>query len=195
MGKTPTNDDTSSKSLLRIFVAIEMPETVREEIRAIQKTLRKLDLFCGTYVNPDHAHLTLQFIGYVEPIALGPIKKLLKKVVFKPIKAQLDGIGAFGNEMVIKVIWLDIEGQRIVDLAHEIEKVLSLGTVERKRPFQSHVTLARVKQVDDVTILRGALETITVEPIDFTINEFVLKQSTFTSQGPIYIDLEHYEAT
>lgn len=188
------NEGTEGKNLLRVFIAIDMPAVVKNEIRKIQGELKKHDLFRGTYVDPEHAHLTLQFIGYVEPLALGPIKKLLESIAFSPIHARLDGVGAFENKMFIKVVWVNIEGQGIVELAHAIEKVLSLGTVARKRPFQSHVTLARVKQIDDVEALRKLLTTITVEPVSFTIDEFVLKQSTLTEQGPIYVDLETYEA-
>lgn len=193
MGEKPSgNNEGSSKGLLRVFIAIDMPKAVRDEIGRLQKTLYKLDLFEGTYVNQEHAHLTLQFIGYIEPVALAPIKKLLATVSFKPIKAKLGAVGAFGNRMFIKVIWLELVSPEIIALTHDIEKVLSLGTLKRKRPFRSHVTLARVKKVSDLLLLRAALETIKVEPISFTIKSFVLKQSTLTSQGPIYIDLERY---
>ncbi|MBU1008160.1 RNA 2',3'-cyclic phosphodiesterase [Candidatus Dependentiae bacterium] len=187
------NDGNGGRTLMRVFVAIEMPEIVKEEIGRVQDVLRKHNLFQGTYVNPEHAHLTLQFVGYIEPVALAPIKKLLGSISFHPIQAKLGCVGTFGSEMVIKVIWLDVEGKGIVDLVHEIEKALSLGTVARKRAFQSHVTLARVKESSDVGELRETINEICVEPIPFTIDEFVLKQSTLTEQGPIYVDLEHYE--
>ena len=190
--KVKGNND--GKNLLRIFIAIDMPRAVKDEIREIQGTLRDLDLFRGTYVDPEHVHLTLQFVGYVEPVALAPIKKLLQGVSFKPIEAKLGNVGAFGREAFVKVIWLDLVGSGIVELAHKIEKVLSLGTLERKRPFQSHITLARVKDSRDSLVLRAALETIVVEPVSFIVNEFVLKQSTLTSEGPVYIDIERYEA-
>jgi len=175
-----------------------MPEKVKREIEKIQNALRRLDLFDGKYVKPEHAHLTLQFIGYVEPQALGIIKNLLKTVTFRPIQAKLGRIGAFGNQMFIKVVWLGVEGIGLTTLARDIEQALAVEDEDnkpvRKRPFQSHVTLARVKKAGDVNLLRGALESLSVEPISFAIDEFVLKQSHLSSDGPIYVDLERYVA-
>jgi len=191
-------DKAIDTSLLRVFVAIEMPEKVKREIEKIQNALRRLDLFDGKYVKPEHAHLTLQFIGYVEPQALGIIKNLLKTVTFRPIQAKLGRIGAFGNQMFIKVVWLGVEGIGLTTLARDIEQALAVEDEDnkpvRKRPFQSHVTLARVKKAGDVNLLRGALESLSVEPISFAIDEFVLKQSHLSSDGPIYVDLERYVA-
>lgn len=180
------------KLLIRVFVSVDMPEIVKKEVRKLQVKLKKLGLFEGKYVDPEIAHLTLKFIGYIEPVALMPIKKMLNSVEFEPIQARLGKVGAAGNHNSIRIIWLDILGEEIEKLAHKIEKSLSLGAVSLRRSFQAHVTLVRVKKTQDAVALRHALRTISVAPISFQINKFVLKQSSLTNDGPVYIDLEEY---
>lgn len=195
MGKIPGNGHKGGGNLLRVFIGVEMPASVQEEIHRIQDELRRLDLFQGVYVKPELAHLTLQFIGYIEPIALVPIKNVLKAIDFSPVTVHLGRVGVFGNRNIIKVIWVNVVGNEIVRLAQQIEQSLSLGVAAPQRAFQSHVTLARVKEVTDVEAVYKAVETILVKPISFTVDEFVLKHSTLTAEGPVYVDLERYKAS
>lgn len=186
--------NVQGKPLIRVFVSVDMPEIVKKEIRKIQTRLRKLDLFEGAFVDPEIAHLTLKFIGYIEPIALPPIKKMLSTVEFAPMNVRLGNIGAVGNNHSIRIIWLDIAGEATVNLAQKIEKSLSLGPILSRKSFQAHVTLVRVKKTKDAVALRHKLREIAVAPITFQINKFVLKQSTLTTEGPVYVELEAYDA-
>jgi len=53
--------------------------------------------------------------------------------------------------------------------------------------------MARVKNVKDKDIFLRELRDIRFEPIQFEINNFKLKKSTLTKQGPVYEDLEIYD--
>lgn len=188
---TPQADE---KGLLRLFVAIDMPESVKQEIHRMQSILMEDDLFVGPFVNYDTAHLTLQFIGYVDHAGLAPVKKLLRSVSFKTINAKLGRVGYFDSNGSIKVIWLEVIGDGIAALAEDIEKVLSFGVPSEKKEFVSHVTLARVKSVEKPVLLKEKISEIKAEPISFTISEFVLKRSIMGRGGSIYMDLEKYPA-
>jgi 2'-5' RNA ligase len=183
------------QNLLRLFVAIEMPGEVKDEIERIERELKKMDLFDATYVKPEVAHLTLQFVGYIEPSALAPIKKILQSIKFAPIKAETGKVGFFGDKNFIKIIWLEVVSQAIVNLANKISKGLSLESNNRSHPFHSHVTIARIKSVKDRKRLIEALANLETNPVTFASDEFELKQSVLTPEGPIYIDLERYKAT
>lgn len=189
---TASKNDKGGRNLIRIFVAIDMPTKVKDEIRKIQGELKEKKLFEGRFINPDDAHLTIQFIGYIEPIALPPIKKLLDPIKFDPISAKLGKMGTFGSNGFVRVVWLEIIGEGLLELAHKIEKALSIGTSSLHKPFQAHITIARVKKSEDFKALKQAVEEINVEPLEFKIDSFVLKQSTLTSNGPIYVDLKNY---
>jgi len=182
----------SGSSLIRVFVAVDMPDAVRKEIKRVQDKIKELDLLEGSYVDHEKAHLTLRFIGYIEPSALPPIKKILKNVKFGKIDACLGRLGAFGSKDSVRVIWIEVLSEQIVDLAKKISKELSFGKAQMQRPFQAHLTLVRVKNAKDVVQLKEELREIKIEPIEFSIDKFILKQSTLTSKGPIYITLENY---
>lgn len=185
-------------SLLRVFVSIDMPESVQQEVARIQRELKRLDLFYGSFVKPEMAHLTLNFIGYIEPSFLSKIKGVLKDISFQPIKVRLGSVGSFGEGPEVRVIWLDLISPEIAQLAHKIEdslaKALKVARVpsNRTRTFQSHITIARVKITKDAVQLREALSRILVSPTEFTIVQFKLKQSILTAQGPVHIDLASY---
>lgn len=183
-----------SRSLLRIFVSIDMPDSVKKQVENISNRLKKLDLFSGTYVNPDSAHITLQFIGFIEPVVLAAIKKLLGEIKFDSISAKLGKVGSFSDEEQIKVIWLEVLSEKIGELANTIDKKLSMGSITLNKPFKAHITIARAKECKDTEMLKNEISKIEVEPIEFKIDNFVLKQSSLTSEGPIYVDIEKYRS-
>lgn len=188
------SDSESGQNLLRLFVAIDMPREVVREIVRVQAELQRAKLFSARYVDSRQAHLTLQFIGYVEPSLLGPIKKILDSVTFTPFEFTLGELGFFGED-AIKVVWLKAIGEKIPLLAQRIEEGLSLGAKEKGRPFHPHVTVARVRSSRSMGRAQRVLANIKVKPISFTVKEFVLKQSTLTPEGPIYINLQKYKAS
>jgi len=184
---------SSKPGLLRMFVAVQIPDSIKKEIEIVQRKLRKLDLFAGTYVEPAHAHLTLKFIGYVEPLALPPVKELLKSVYFRPITVKSGRLGCFESRGSIKVIWLGLKGEGLVELAESIDGALSLKRTPKDKEFHAHVTVARVKTCSDIKKLRNELEAIDVPEQNFTVDKFDLMQSTLTPEGPVYVCLESYE--
>ena len=50
---------------MRLFVSTELQTEIIRIIR-IQKELKKLNLFEGTYVRPENLHITFAFFGSVE---------------------------------------------------------------------------------------------------------------------------------
>jgi len=187
-------DSNLPGGLIRVFLAIDLPKEVKNEIENIQRQLQKLDLLSGKYVDSSHAHLTLKFIGYIYPSALTPIKKVLKNIHFKPIEATLGNIGIFKEGDFIHVIWLDVIGEEIYDLANNMERSLSGGLVASNKSFQSHITLVRIKSMKDTDLFMEKIKEIKIKPIKFTIDRFVIKQSNLTQDGPIYSDIEYFYA-
>ena len=60
---------------------------------------------------------------------------------------------------------------------------------KKEKRFYPHITLGRVKFVNDPETFVPALKEITVEPKQFEVKEFKLIKSTLTSEGPVYEDL------
>ena len=62
---------------LRLFVAIAIPELVRNEMIAVQRELKPLALGDVRWTNPEQLHLTLKFLGNVPSGSLAAVKKSL----------------------------------------------------------------------------------------------------------------------
>ena len=65
--------------MVRLFVAVDLPEEIREKIRECQAEL-KTGKGRVTLVNPDQIHLTLKFIGEVDEQTAEKIKEALKNI-------------------------------------------------------------------------------------------------------------------
>ncbi len=49
--------------LLRLFVAVDIPNDVREALSRLHTDLKRLDLSRLRWVRPESVHLTLKFLG------------------------------------------------------------------------------------------------------------------------------------
>jgi 2'-5' RNA ligase len=136
---------------LRLFVAVELPETWLAALRALQDQLRDR-LEPGVrlrWVRPEGIHLTLKFIGQV-PAGLRPqIETALAAAVPAPpaISIELGELGTFGERSAVRVVWVGLRGEieRLRELARRVDAAVNTtGIPLEKRPLAPHLTLARV---------------------------------------------------
>lgn len=135
-----------------------------------------------------HFHLTLQFIGQVQPEELEPIKEKLSSVKFTKIALKLEKIGVYKNKKgYIKVVWA---GLTFPPELKVLQETLSLGELnyELDKPFAPHLTLARIKYADDKKFEKE-LEIIKISPMEFTLDTLILYQSHLSKEGSKYEEL------
>lgn len=178
---------------MRIFIAIPVPKEIEEELKRVQSAfyLRNVKL---KHVN--HYHLTLKFLGEVSNSEVKKIKTELEKIKVGQFKLKLDKIGGFPNKRNAKVVWVGLKGDgRLEKLEKNISLSLeSLGieTEHDNRGFHPHITLARVKFVENKKKFEEMLNKIKVKPLEFIATEFVLYKSTLTREGPIYEEIKKF---
>jgi RNA 2',3'-cyclic 3'-phosphodiesterase len=171
--------------MVRLFVAIDLPDEIRERLRGPQEQLKKSGARLNP-VDPPLIHMTLKFIGEVQHDAVAMIISALSGVTFPPYTLHITGIGS-NNPRQPRVIWCEIgDGGESAALHAKVEDVLlPLGIPRDGRPFRSHATLARVKQSDPS--LPGLIRAIPPEEFgECTVQSFRLKKSTLTPRGPVY---------
>jgi 2'-5' RNA ligase len=174
--------------MVRIFIAIDLPLPIRERIRECQTILSRTEAKL-TLVNAGSAHITLKFIGEVDPSFLDPIISALSTVHFPAFEFEVSGIGA-NNPRSPRVIWANIHDDGACASLHEkIESVLApLGIEKENRGFTPHVTLARVKRLHPT--LTPALRGLSEEYLGKgKAKSIQLKKSTLLPSGPQYEDL------
>jgi len=168
---------------LRYFIAIDLPRNIVDELVCIQQELKRSNLFSGKFVEPANLHLTLCFLGYLDVEALERVKNILRTIQFEPFIMSLGTLGLFVPECP-RIIWIDLQSKGVVTLQKLIDQKISTVIGSELKPFVSHVTLARIKQVFNQQKLLQKLEKITVKPLVFTVNQFILKRSELTRKGP-----------
>lgn len=181
-------------TIKRVFIAVDIPEFVRKEIKEVQQKLKKEDVFRGRYVEPHNMHITLKFLGDVDESLLPTLQTRLKTVKYRLLHAHLGKLDLFKSlgSNAVRVIFLSIDCPGLADLVAQIDERLADLFTSEKRSFVSHLTIARVKEIADYDILADIIQQLHVEPVAFDIGSFVLKQSVLSAEGPIYTEIERY---
>ena len=174
---------------MRLFIAIKIPEEIKDYFCGIQREIvdskNKIRL-----VNKDNMHLTLKFLGEVQPNKVEILNKNLKEIAFKPFSVNLDAIGIFPSEDYIRVVWVGLKPEEpILELQKNIDENLK-KLFKKERDFKPHLTIARIKYIEDKKQFVDKLKQITVDNKKIEVNNFKLVKSTLTPKWPVYEDLE-----
>lgn len=180
---------------MRVFVALDVPEPVRASFAELSKRLKKV---CpnARWVRLEGIHITLKFIGEVQPEKLEQIRHALGELPsFGPIMVRFAGLGFFPGARSPRVFWAGIQADpKLAELAAAMEMELEpLGIAREKRPFHPHLTLARFESPGGRPDLSFAVEALgTPEFGEETFGEFHLYQSVLKRSGAEYTRLATY---
>ena len=179
---------------MRLFVALEIPPGVRESLGEFLAALRALSSQ-PRWVRADNLHITLKFIGEVQPEKLGDIRVALSAVHSnRSVTLDFRGVGFFPNEKRPRVFWAGVEASaNLGRLAGDIDRSLEkLGVPPEKRPFSPHLTLARFEP-PGLPELRAAIqENARREFGSVAAREFHLIESKLKPGGAEYTTLETF---
>lgn len=177
--------------MVRLFVAIDIPDDIREQFREIQEVLRQSRARLNI-VDHESMHITLKFIGEVTGSSLSQICEALSGIEIAPFALDL-GIIAANNPKIPRVIWAEVQDPGSCrSLAGLVDDALTpLGIEPEKRRFRPHITLARVKQFHP-SLFEPLAEVITACSGTIPVDRFTLKKSELTPDGPIYTDISHF---
>ena len=177
---------------MRLFVALEVPEPPRREVRRRVAGLRER-LPRARWVDPDQMHLTLLFLGEVATGQVAPLAEGLGGAFagFPPLPLRLSGAGTFPVGRPARVAWIGVAAPpEIFALQAAVRRAarqaIDLAPAD-ERPWQPHVTLARCPSPWP----RGAAEKFVVAfPAEigppFLATHGVLVESRLSPQGPRY---------
>ena len=174
---------------MRLFIAIDIPEEIKNQIKEIKEQI-KID-GKANFIDAEKIHLTLKFLGDVPDSQAEEIKQSLSKISFEPFEAITSELGVFPNENRIRVIWLGLKNhEHLKLLKQEIDK--ALPDFKDDHDFHAHLTIARVKFLNNKQELLEQIKKIKIQPKTFKITNFKLYKSTLTPEGPIYEELGVY---
>ena len=134
----------------RVFVAIDVPDPVREALKAPLAALHSLGESLRLNAT-DRMHLTLHFLGHLPRTEVETLPAALAPVVSRHQRFHLgaQGVGAFPAISRPRVVWAGIAGTdlpRLVALQRELGDALRSVGVSVEDRFHAHLTLARARR-------------------------------------------------
>lgn len=147
------------------------------------------------WVDPDSIHLTLKFLGNIDPGIISKITSALEEAVrgTPPFGIVVGGLGVFPNISRVRVVWVGLSGEvaKLGQLQQRIETgLVPLGFAAESRSFTPHLTVGRVNDYASPGERQdlGQLVTGTAFEAKYKINVDAvhLIKSQLTREGPIY---------
>ncbi|NMB26632.1 MAG: RNA 2',3'-cyclic phosphodiesterase [Tissierellia bacterium] len=134
---------------MRLFIAINFKESVKNKIQDIIKEVKKYSIQ-GKFVNNEHMHLTLEFIGDIPSEKVETIKDVMDQVVTEPFTMTLSELGYFKRKEG-NIQWLEIEHNEILlkTQAKLHQLLIKQGFELENRAYKPHLTIGRKVKLKD----------------------------------------------
>ncbi len=169
--------------MIRLFVAIPLPEAVQDQIAPLCNGLAHT-----RWVDPDNFNITLRFIGEVDESRFEDIDVALSAVRAPSFQLRLSGVDAFGNHNGVRSIWVGIAREpALVHLRDKVESALvRAGVPPGTQKFKPHVTLTRSRQRSDQRLGEFIARHSLFQAGPFPVGAFTLFSSFLSQGGSIY---------
>jgi len=182
---------------MRAFIAMDIDNpAVLAAIASFQEQIKQTggDV---KMVEPQNTHFTLLFLREISEEEVSLLKERLSAIRHQAFEADLTGTGVFPNPSRINVVWVGVDSNAetgLRSIADDIAKSLAGSRFRPDKPFEPHLTVARVKS--------GRVREKIVEVVNSNsstrfgrqeFKEFKLKKSELTPAGPIYTNLHHFQ--
>ncbi|KGP74786.1 2'-5' RNA ligase [Desulfosporosinus sp. Tol-M] len=174
---------------MRLFIGVDLPAEIKQTLLKFQSELRDRGVK-GSWKSMNNFHITLEFLGELEPDKLSVLSETLTKAAgnSRPFGLIIGGMGAFPSLKRPHTLWTAVSGSltelnRLRDKLHHELKTKGFELDERQ--FKPHITLASRPKLDkiDFSVVRNkALG-------EYMVAELVLFESRIISGKRVYIDL------
>lgn len=127
--------------MLRLFVAIDLPEPVRQGLAALAGGIP------GAAWEPaENLHLTLRFIGNVGEVEATAMHEELERIRAGAFAFDIAGVDVFGTGEKVRTLWAGVApAPPLRELRDRVDAALRrAGAEPEKRRYVPHVTLARL---------------------------------------------------
>ncbi|HML05288.1 MAG TPA: RNA 2',3'-cyclic phosphodiesterase [Methanobacterium sp.] len=181
---------------MRVFLAIEIDEKLKNKISEVQKEFAKSDAPVK-YVETENLHFTLKFFGEIDDNKLNDVTKVIENKIknHESFKVSIKKTGVFPNESYVRVLWLGMENvEPFSNLQKDLDEDFVKMGFKKERSYIPHLTIGRVKGARNKEELLSKLKDLgEVEIGEMDISKIVLKKSELTPVGPIYTTIKEFD--
>jgi 2'-5' RNA ligase len=190
MGRREKEQRDSGTETIRTFICVEIPETIKERIGALQRALKHVNARVS-WVKPENIHLTLKFLGGVRASRIVALRQAVSRAVSGsgPFEVAVCGTGCFpsiGNPRVLWVGLTDLPNE-LLQLHKQIEDELAgQGFPRNARPFAPHLTIGRLRSREGAQDLARELIEAGFEAALAPATRVVVMRSDLRPTGSLY---------
>jgi 2'-5' RNA ligase len=181
---------------IRSFIAFDIQnDSVLSRIASAQKILMQTNADLKL-VEPSNIHVTIRFLGPINPDMVEKVYSAMKNVKFAPFTIRLSGLGVFPTLNYPRVVWAGITdgAKELTSIFEQLEpQIHDLGFAPDPNGFSAHLTIARVRSGANKQRLVDLVQR--QENYDFGVikaNCLRLKKSQLSPKGPTYTTLKEY---
>jgi len=183
---------TESGGRIRSFIAVDLAAPVCASLRHLLAELVQVQSDVR-WIRPHGLHMTLKFLGGVEPARLELARRALAAAVAgRPaLRIRARGLGAFPSWRRPRVLWVGLEGQGLLELAACVEAAMCrVGFDPEARAFRPHITLGRVNGVRGWSRVEEHVKAHLADDFGMSIVEGVtIYRSVLRPDGAVYTPL------
>ncbi len=177
----------------RLFIALHLPQTVKSGLMRLKTTIPT-----ARWSDERQFHLTLRFLGDIANNQVGQIESALSHIALPTFEMSLNGVGCFPENInkPTRVLWAGISAPKtLFDLQKQIEiAMIGAGFGEADKPFNPHITLARLKTAKPLGAVKSFLDANRDYASElFQVTQFALVESRLDPRGAVYTDRRIFE--
>lgn len=173
-------EERTPEEMQRLFVAVELPDTIRDALTTLQKGLSGM-----RWAAPENLHLTLRFIGEVSLAQAEEIRVALEDVQAKSFSLRLREFGFFDRRPQA-ILWAGLdESQDLLLLKSRVDAALAAhaGLQIPQGRFSPHITLGRMKNADRKALREFTAQHSNAVKTAFPVTAFTLFSSVLAPDG------------
>lgn len=173
----------------RLFIAIDLPERIKDDITATYVAMPG-----ARWMDEEHLHLTLRFIGDVPGDMADRIGNALGSISGPSFSLKVKNVGFFPPRRDPRILWVGLtESEELLRLQSKVERAMvSLGLPPEERKFHPHITVARLSgtPAGKVAEYIAVNSLFVTEP--FAVSAMHLYSSTLHKQGSHYVKVKSF---
>ncbi|USG60801.1 RNA 2',3'-cyclic phosphodiesterase [Sneathiella marina] len=168
---------------MRLFVAIALPQEVKDIIATLRGGIPD-----ARWIAAENFHITLAFIGDVQPPDMLDISSALGKLAHPAFHLDIEDAGVFGSNKRPRILWAGVRNLETLTLLHQkiVTAIESIGIKIEDRRFRPHITLARVHKSPYEKVRNYLTDHALFKTKPVAVNSFSLFSSHLASSGAIY---------
>lgn len=182
--------------MVRAFVAANVSLSARDVLAGVIHRLQEQEVSGVRWIRPDVVHLTLKFLGDIDPTLVGSILQALGRACqgMGSLHLVLSGVGVFPNLADPRILWVGLNGD--LELLRKLQRwvhqeVSAVGNFPTEgRPFSPHLTIGRllnsVSSAERRRVGKAATQISLDADVDWKVEEVNLMSSTLSPSGARY---------